>query len=391
MDLAGPSASVPYIRGCVKDYASLDRVLKLDTEEIGAKIVFQNMGNAVGSPRLSSAKTGLRVFFVASLLVVATWGPDNLAAPAATGAPPPLVEESEPHYRAVQSVNAQPRLASYWSDEGTAHASATRFEWGLLDGRYWQIHAQAPPEDVEVTDRAEGNRGACGPGQIEVKGRMRVHGLMDMLQNQACTKWITRTFPERCAEFDGAKWRELSKDLATEPLHFCIDRFEYPNKKGAYPAVMVSWYEADQSCRAAGKRLCSETEWTFACEGEEAMPYPTGYKRDAESCVIDRPWVKYDDTALIPRNTQRAMKELDRLWQGTTSGSSPRCKSPFGVHDMTGNVDEWTRSSIPGERPSVLKGGYWGPVRTRCRPATKAHGETHTFYQQGFRCCSNAP
>ena len=33
------------------------------------------------------------------------------------------------------------------------------------------------------------------------------------------------------------------------------------------------------------------------------MPYPTGYKRDAENCVIDRPWFKYDDNALMPRNT----------------------------------------------------------------------------------------
>jgi formylglycine-generating enzyme required for sulfatase activity len=57
---------------------------------------------------------------------------------------------------------------------------------------------------------------------------------------------------------------------------------------------------------------------------------------------------------------------------------------------MTGNVDEWTRTSNAlAERQSVMKGGYWGPVRTRCRPATRAHDELHTFYQQGFRCCAD--
>jgi sulfatase modifying factor 1 len=72
------------------------------------------------------------------------------------------------------------------------------------------------------------------------------------------------------------------------------------------------------------------------------------------------------------------------------SGSQAKCKSPVGVYDMTGNIDEWTRSSVGG-RKSILKGGYWGPVRTRCRPSTRAHGEAHVFYQQGVRCCNDVP
>jgi|CZKU01.1.fsa_nt_gi hypothetical protein len=69
-----------------------------------------------------------------------------------------------------------------------------------------------------------------------------------------------------------------------------------------------------------------------------------------------------------------------RHWQIVSSAS-----------EEPGNVDEWTTSVVPGERPSILKGGYWGPVRTRCRPSTRAHGETFAFYQQGFRCCRDAP
>jgi formylglycine-generating enzyme required for sulfatase activity len=85
------------------------------------------------------------------------------------------------------------------------------------------------------------------------------------------------------------------------------------------------------------------------------------------------------------------ISEVDRLWQGEPSGASPRCKSPFGVYDMTGNVDEWTRSTRPTGYRSILKGGYWGPVRTRCRPSTRAHGEDYSYYQQGFRCCGDLP
>lgn len=263
-------------------------------------------------------------------------------------------------------------------------------EWQLVQGRHWQIKGPAG-EAPAVTDAREKNRGACPAGMIEVAGKMKQHFLLDELQMQACTKWIDKKWPERCGAYDRDKWLALSKDLPTQPLKFCIDRYEYPNRKNEYPIILVNWYEARDTCKAEGKRLCSEDEWTFACEGEEATPYPNGYVRDPDACLNDRPWRQFHGEALSPRNGENAKQELDRLWQGLPSGSRPLCKSSFGVYDLTGNVDEWTRSSIPNERPSVLKGGYWGPVRTRCRPATKAHGEEHIFYQEGFRCCADVP
>jgi len=260
--------------------------------------------------------------------------------------------------------------------------------WHLVNGRHWQIDGAAG-EDPEVTDAYEGTRGACPAGMVWVAGDMKVHPMMDELQLQSCSKWIDRTWPERCAEYDRDKWIAASKGLPTQQVAVCMDRFEYPNRKGAYPIIMVSWYEARDQCKAEGKRLCTEDEWTFACEGEEATPYPSGYSREGSECVNDRPWLKFDTHALMPRTGPRARAELDRLWQGLPSGSRSGCRSKAGVFDLTGNVDEWTTSSVAGERPSVLKGGYWGPVRTRCRPATKAHDETHSFYQQGFRCCAD--
>jgi hypothetical protein len=272
-----------------------------------------------------------------------------------------------------------------------------RFEWTLVAGKHWQV-LSSPVESRETTDALEGTRGACPAGMVEVQGRMKVdpsanayydQNSIEELQKQTCTKWINRDYPERCQSFDRAKWLELSKELPTQPKHFCVDRFEYPNQKGEYPVIMVNYHEAADLCASEGKRLCDESEWTFACEGEEATPYPYGYERDPKACDIDQPWHPFHETALRPRDGLRARAEIDRLFQGVPSGSRAACRSPFGVYDMTGNVDEWARSVREGERPSILKGGYWGPVRTRCRPSTRSHDENHMFYQQGFRCCAD--
>lgn len=270
--------------------------------------------------------------------------------------------------------------------------------WRLVGGKHWQIEPTAwePPE---VTDAREQTSGTCGVGMVEVRGSMKQDPPRDAnrgatiedLQKLTCTKWINKEYPERCAAFDRDKWLAMSAKLETKPMHFCMDRFEYPNKKGQHPLIYIAWPEAKVMCEEQGKRLCTEDEWTFACEGEEATPYPYGYVRDPSACAIDAKWRPFNERAMQPRDGVEAMLEMDRLWQGHPSGAMSRCKSSFGVYDMTGNVDEWTRTSRANERPSILKGGYWGPVRTRCRPSTRSHDESHVFYQQGFRCCSEPP
>jgi hypothetical protein len=277
--------------------------------------------------------------------------------------------------------------------EGLVAPSAPSHPWVLIDDKYWQI-ASTETEDPAVTDAAEGTRGACPEGMVEVEGSMRVdgeRGSVEALQDTTCTDWISRDFPERCARFDADKWGRIARELPVRPQHFCVDRFEYPDRKGAYPVIAVTWHEAGALCTQRGARLCTEDEWTFACEGEDAQPYPTGYARDPKACVVDRPWKLFDERLLAVRDSALAISEIDYVWQGEASGSRPLCRSPFGVYDTTGNVDEWTRSVQHEGYASIFKGGYWGPVRARCRASTRAHNEEFYFYQQGFRCCADVP
>lgn len=265
------------------------------------------------------------------------------------------------------------------------NATAVAHEWNFIDQKYWQVNSKR-----NIDFFWEKFRDCSDSGSVYVSGWMlqdSTKETVENLQKTTCDHWINKNFPERCDVFNRDKWIKISKNLPRKPISFCIDAYEYPNIPGQNPYIAVTWVEAQNICEEIGKRLCTEDEWTFACEGEEGLPYPYGYKRDLTICNIDRTWRRFDESKINPR--YKAMSELDRLWQGNPSGDFPQCVSPFGVYDMTGNVDEWTVRTRPGKHTSILKGGYWGPVRTRCRPSTRNHDKYHFFYQQGFRCCSD--
>jgi sulfatase modifying factor 1 len=194
---------------------------------------------------------------------------------------------------------------------------------------------------------------------------------------QTCVAWVdppTSPYPfTRCAE-----WKNPATcDGAREHRRYCIDREEFVRAPDTLPLVHASWTEADASCTGKGARLCSEAEWQFACEGEEMRPYPYGWKRDNTLCNFDR-------------------TDLGKPNEGLTdhrfpADAFPRCVSPFGVHDMVGNVDEWTlREGMAAPNRSALHGGWWLPGRNNCRQATLAHAESYLGPQVGFRCCRDA-
>jgi hypothetical protein len=236
-----------------------------------------------------------------------------------------------------------------------------------------------------ATPDALPSEASCPPEMVEVEGDYCPY------VEQKCLRWLDPETKLQCAEFDKTV-ASAACSMKTQHKRFCIDRYEWPNKVGALPRYMATWYEAKQSCEATGKRLCSDTEWTLACEGEDRRPYPygDGYARDQAACNIDKPYIWPRPERVYDPKT--SSDELARLDQREASGARTACVSPFGVHDMVGNVDEWVLNVSQGGKPhlSGLKGGYWGPVRTRCRPMTTAHDEQFRYYQIGFRCCGEA-
>ncbi|HSO00462.1 MAG TPA: SUMF1/EgtB/PvdO family nonheme iron enzyme [Candidatus Nanopelagicales bacterium] len=171
---------------------------------------------------------------------------------------------------------------------------------------------------------------------------------------------------------------------------YCIDTYEWPNVKGERPEVMNRFHQAQMKCAAVGKRMCTESEWNFACEGPEMKPFPHGYTRDAAKCNGDHLW----DDPNMKKVAKRDPDELARLWKGVRSGSQPECISDFGVADMPANADEVVASEQPkhsrrGDFDSVHTGGPWYKgVRNQCRPKVYTHDEDFYYYFLSFRCCA---
>jgi formylglycine-generating enzyme len=191
---------------------------------------------------------------------------------------------------------------------------------------------------------------------------------------QECRVWIDppEAAARRCAEFYPTEC--LSKKL--EHKDFCVDVSEYTAKNETLPMVNVDYYQAEKLCEADGKRLCKETEWELSCEGPQMFPYTTGLNRNCDVCNCD-----------ITHGLGK-VGHLNDLRQPSLSLKG--CVSQFGTYAQNGDVDEITvRDHSGGRWKNALKGGWWGPIRARCRPATVAHGDTYSDAQLGFRCCSD--
>jgi len=159
---------------------------------------------------------------------------------------------------------------------------------------------------------------------------------------------------------------------------FYIDIYEFPNHQGAVPKVDVSWEEAKTLCQERGKRLCSEQEWQQACAGSENYPYGYGPVFSPERC----------NTPYLENGVWKRDRGL------APSGAFAGCTNDYGVHDMIGNVWEWTASRHSGpENWRIVRGGSWFHNVNLARADARYGRYLTPDYRLdliGFRCCRSA-
>jgi iron(II)-dependent oxidoreductase len=157
------------------------------------------------------------------------------------------------------------------------------------------------------------------------------------------------------------------------------------------PVVHVGYYEAEAYASWAGKRLPTEAEWEKAARFDPA----TGRSRRY-------PW---GDDPPAPSHANLGQRHL----QPARVGAYPAGATPTGVHQMIGDVWEWTSTDFrgyPGFVPfpyreysevffgpeyKVLRGGSFGTDASACRGTFR--NWDYPIRRQifsGFRCARDA-
>lgn len=162
---------------------------------------------------------------------------------------------------------------------------------------------------------------------------------------------------------------------APEEWHTFNDPKAAPNR----PVVFVNWDDARAYADWAGKRLPTEAEWEKAARGTDGRIFPWGDEKPTDK----RAWFEHDAPSEV--------------------GARPFGSSPWGVHEMAGNVFEWVSdwydrdyyASAPAENPhgpdsgkkKIIRGGSFahGAFALRCATRGRYRPEARRA-NHGFRC-----
>lgn len=166
-------------------------------------------------------------------------------------------------------------------------------------------------------------------------------------------------------------------------VHFIPDQALAP-----WPALYVTWEEAQNFCLKQGKRLPSEAEWEKAARGTKGKIFPWGKDDPAQEIAVFGAYHVHE----IP-----LVANVDSFPVGT---------SEWGIYHLSGNIAEWTNDWLgsdyypimpernpPGPktgRYKSVRGGSWKSLPVMLRTATRGGAfPKERSANIGFRCAQS--
>lgn len=268
---------------------------------------------------------------------------------------PPKVEKPTEHRRRRFNRTATSDLVHAMIDQ-SRYALLLRSETAsqLSDEELAEVLAEmdeqmsvVPAGRVLVGEYAERATWGSAPVAADCSGLVYVEGCY--LDRFCVTNAQFQAFVDDC----GYEQFQLWPEEALPALFEFVDRTGTPAPSGWYdgqmpegsenlPVVGISWYEAWAYARWVGKRLPTDAEWTKA----GAWPVETSPGR-----VVQRryPWGDTFESrrAALWSTGSRGPHPVDAFEQGASLGS---------VHQLIGNVWEWTSSSLDASREATGEG-----------------------------------
>jgi sulfatase modifying factor 1 len=197
--------------------------------------------------------------------------------------------------------------------------------------------------------------------------------------------WIDRT------EVTVARYRQCvaAGRCAAPPYASGGERFDRPD----FPVTLVTWNDARAFCAWAGGRLPTEAEWERAARGTLGRRYPWGNLWNPN--LLNHGRLGWD-----------ALDGDDGYLELAPVGSFRDGRTPDGIDDLAGNVEEWVadwfapeyprQSSVNPRGPDigderVIRGGSYLHARPWTRSTARARdlpGMRRSF--RGFRCAGDA-